>query len=855
MALPLFPPSDSQGPEESRLGGRTGSVIVQVALPLPLAEPLDYLVSPALRGDAEVGRRVLVPLEARKIAGVVVALQDAPPEETRPGLRFVLRVLDPEPVISAELLSAVQELAQRLLCPLGIALAAALPPSSRPSRRMTLTLTARGREALSRGAVRGPAEAFLERLARVPRSRGRGPMVGSREGQEALLRTLERDGLIVRGKRAAPGPLGPRPVRWIALAPGVGGEAEAARLVRAPKQAALLRHLAASGAVPMEILSKPFPGAPALVRALVARGYLREEERPAEDQSLPSLLERQGPERGEPPELTQAQAEALLPIGRAVQEGRFERFLLHGVTGSGKTEVYLRAIAEALALRRTALVLVPEITLTHQLLARLRERFGDALAVLHSGLRARERLTQWQRLRAGTTPIALGARSALFAPVENLGLIVIDEEHDAAYKNEEGFHYHARELAAARARRAGCPVVMGSATPALETRFAAERGEIYRLILPHRITGRPLPAVEIVDLQKERASLPRGRKLILSLPLRRALTETLAEGGQALLLLNRRGFSTRIFCFECGHAERCKHCDISLVYHAAAHELRCHYCGYAIAPPEACTGCGAPDTALLGIGTERLEEEVRAQFPKARTARLDRDTARRRGTTEAVLCDLRDGRVDVVVGTQMLAKGHDFPGVRLVGVVAADLALHLPDFRAAERTFQLLTQVAGRAGRGATPGRVVIQSFVPDHYAIRPVRTHDYEAFYAEEIAHRRALRYPPCGRLALAVVSGPDARPAEEGAARLAEAARGEIARGTSETSPHPAPAGEALEILGPAPAPLSRLRDRFRFQLVLRSASETLLLRGARAVLRASAKLPSTLRTTLDVDPMNML
>ena len=501
---------------------------------------------------------------------------------------------------------------------------------------------------------------------------------------------------------------------------------------------------------------------------------------------------------------------------------------------------------------RTSLVLVPEITLTHQLLARLRERFGDALAVLHSGLRARERLQQWQRLRAGASPIALGARSALFAPLANLGVVVIDEEHDAAYKNEEGFHYHARDLADARARRAGCPVVLGSATPALETRFAAERGEIRRLSLPHRITGQPLPAVEIVDLQKERASLPRGRKLILSQPLRRALAETLADGGQALLLLNRRGFSTRIFCFECGHAERCKHCDISLVYHAAEHELRCHYCGYGIAPPEACTACGAPDTALLGIGTERLEEEVRAQFPKARTARLDRDTARRRGTTEGVLRGLRDGGLDVVVGTQMLAKGHDFPGVRLVGVVAADLALHLPDFRAAERTFQLLTQVAGRAGRGETPGRVVIQSFVPDHYAIRPVRSHDYEAFYAEEIAQRRALRYPPWGRLALAVVSGPDAAPAEEGAERLAQAARLEPARGAGE-----APSGpdEALEVLGPAPAPLARLRDRYRFHLLLRSASEAALLRGARAVLRASAKLPSTLRATVDVDPMNML
>jgi primosomal protein N' (replication factor Y) len=773
----------------------------------------------------------------------VVTVREESEGELRPGLREILRVVDPEPVLSREFLSVLREEAENLLCPLGIALAAALPPGSAPVSRPTLALTALGREALLRGAVRGPAQVFLEHLSRAPRSAGRGKSVRSREGELAMVRALEKDGLVVRGRSEVRSPLAPRTVRWILPVPG---KEPGATLARAPKQAALLQHVSASGPLPYEELAGRFPGARPLVRALLARGLLLEEERQARPTTLRSVLE--GTEQEAiPPELTVTQAAALFPIAQAVRERRFERFLLHGVTGSGKTEVYLRALAEALSLHRTALVLVPEITLTHQLLARLRERFGDALSILHSGLRSRERLAQWQRLREGRSPIALGARSALFAPLTNLGLIVIDEEHDSAYKNEEGFHYHARDLAAARARAAGCPLILGSATPSLESRFAAERGLISRLSLPHRIAGRPLPAVEFVDLAKERASLPRGRKLVLSRPLRRAMAETLAEGGQTLLLLNRRGFSTRIFCFECGHAERCKHCDISLVYHAAEHELRCHYCGYSIAPPEACTACGAPDTALLGIGTERLEEEVRAHFPKARTARLDRDTARRRGVTEGVLRDLRDGRLDVVVGTQMLAKGHDFPGVRLVGVVAADLSLHLPDFRAAERTFQLLTQVAGRAGRGAMPGRVLIQSFVPDHYAIRPVREHDYESFYAEEIAHRAALGYPPCGRLALAIVSGPTPPSTEDGALRLAVAAR---ESGSVDTTP-----GDALEVLGPVPAPLSRLRDRYRFQILLRSASDTTLLRGARALLRESAKLPATLRTTLDVDPMNML
>src|SRR5262245_1307508 len=478
-----------------------------------------------------------------------------------------------------------------------------------------------------------------------------------------------------------------------------------------------------------------------------------------------------------PPALTSEQAKALEPILEAIRGREAQRFLLHGVTGSGKTEVYLRAVAASLALDRQALVLVPEISLTHQIVTRLRARFGDAVAVLHSGLSPAERLLQWRRLRDGSTPIAVGARSALFAPIEDLGVIAIDEEHDGAYKNEEGFRYHARDLAARRAARAGCPLVLGTATPALETRHAADRGALRRLVLPARIEGRPLPAVEIVDLEAERRWLPRGRKLVFSRPLAKALAETLAHGGQSILLLNRRGFSSRVFCFGCGHAERCDDCDVALVYHASEQSLRCHYCDHRRPPPQACAGCGATDAALLGLGTQRVEEEVRALLREARVARLDRDTAARRGTTERVLRELREGSLDVVVGTQMVAKGHDFPGVRLVGVVMADVGLHLPDFRAAERTFQLLTQVAGRAGRDALPGRVIVQTFAPRHYAIRPVRDHDYESFYTEELGHRASLGYPPFGHLASLVVSGPEEEGAREAAERLASAAKGAAA------------------------------------------------------------------------------
>ena len=743
--------------------------VARVALPLPVDRLFDYAIPADLAAEAEVGRRVRVPQGRRQLVGVIVELADAAQADVRT-LRPLGKILDATPALSPALLGILREEAEDVLCPLGLALAAALPPGSAPRTAEAFALTARGREALRAGAARDEVRRLLERLAKG--ARGRATLVRAGFAPE-LLQRLAADGLVEAGARETRrrGPRGPGGVET---------------------------------ALPDEASATP-------------------------------------------PTLVAEQAHACGEIAAAIRARAAQPFLLHGVTGSGKTEVYLRSVAEALALGRQALVLVPEITLTHQLVGRLRARFGDALAVLHSGLRPAERVAQWDRLRRGQTAIAVGARSALFAPLDDLGLIALDEEHDGAYKNEEGFRYHARRLALRRARAARCPLVLGSATPSLEARFAAERGEIRRLVLSHRIGGRPLPAVELVDLAKERAALPRGRKLILSRPLERAVADTLAEGGQALLFLNRRGFSTQITCFACGRVERCEHCDISLVFHADSERLRCHYCDYQVPPPARCPGCGSEESALLGVGTERLEEEVRSRFPGARIARLDRDVASRRGATEAVLRALRARALDVVVGTQMLAKGHDFPGVRVVGVVNADIGLHVPDFRAAERTFQLLTQVAGRAGRGGEPGRVIVQTFVPDHYALRPVVDHDDERFYRDEIAQRAALGYPPCGSLARVVVSGEDAAATAAGAEALARAAREAVAAGAAGSDP--------LEVLGPAPAPLARLRGRHRVQLLLKGRARPAVREVARAVARAAAALPRALQAQLDLDPVQML
>jgi len=807
--------------------------VARVALPVPVNALFDYAIPRALLSDVREGVRVRVRVKSRRETGVVIALADEPEREGLV-LSEIGAVLDAEPALPPALLAAITEEARAQLCPLGIAVHAALPPGASPRTERALAITPRGREALRSGAARGEAARVLALLER-PRSPG---WLARKSAAPALLASLERDDLVTRAL-IEHGAVAPAQVRRALLAANVELEAACAALARAPKQAALLREIAAAGApgAEVEALTARDAKRGALLRALVARGLVA-------IASSAAVLGEAGSERAEPHALTAEQTRAHDTIAAALSARRHESFLLHGVTGSGKTEVYLRLVADALALGRSALVLVPEITLTHQMVSRLRARFADRVAVLHSGLTGGERIAQWNQLRTGAVPIAVGARSALFAPLRNVGVIVVDEEHDGAYKSEEGFRFHARSLAARRARAEGCPLVLGSATPALETRHAAERGALVRLRMEERASGRPLPAVVLVDMVRERANLPRGARRTLSPTLARALRETLADGAQAILFLNRRGFSSQIACVDCQDVSRCKHCDISLTYHAAANLLRCHYCDYQLRPPAKCAACGSDRLSLLGTGTERIEEEVRAAFPEARIARLDRDTAARRGTVERVLAELRAGVKNVLIGTQMVAKGHDFPGVRLVGVLNADMGLHLPDFRAAERTFQLLTQVAGRAGRGSEPGRVVIQTYAPDHYAIRPVALHDYERFYRDEIGHRESLGYPPFGRLALVRVSAQDELAAREAATALANVARDATAH-----------FGSGVEVLGPAEAPIAKLRDRYRQQILLKHREAGAVWRVAERVNHAAEQLPSAIRTAVDVNPVDML
>ncbi len=542
---------------------------------------------------------------------------------------------------------------------------------------------------------------------------------------------------------------------------------------------------------------------------------------------------------------TAAQSEAIAALQAALFGETARPFLLHGVTGSGKTEVYLRAIAEAKRLGRGAVVLVPEIALTPQLVGRFRARFGDGVAVLHSGLSPRDRHDMWHALREGAVDVVIGARSALFAPVARLGLVVVDEEHDPSFKQEEGVRYHARDMALLRARRAGAVCVLGTATPSLESEHLVREGKLTRLTLPTRARDQALPRVTVVNLRRIGAG-PTGDKR-LSLPLHRAIEENLATGGQTILFLNRRGFSPALRCEACGTVASCPNCSVALTYHKASGSvLRCHTCDHEEPVRAACLACKSPEVVLEGLGTERLEETLRGAFPTARVARLDRDVAGGKDA-EKVLARVRAREVDILVGTQMVTKGHDLPEVTLVGVLNADAALSMPDFRASERAFQLLVQVAGRAGRGDTAGHVIVQTYDPTHPSIRFGVSHDTAGFVVAELAHRRELGYPPYSRMVLVRVDAVDAELALLWAGRL-----GQVASAANAGSPASA---ARVEVLGPAPAPLARLKNRHRFRLMLRSSDRAALRVATLAVVRAFGEVPREVRAQVDVDPVQML
>ncbi len=538
-----------------------------------------------------------------------------------------------------------------------------------------------------------------------------------------------------------------------------------------------------------------------------------------------------------PPTLMPEQEEAVRRINGPVSAGAFSVFLLHGVTGSGKTEVYLQSINRLAGTGRGAIVLVPEIALTPQLLSRFRQRFGNRVAVLHSGLTDRERADEHRRIRAGGADVLIGARSAVFAPFDKVGLIIVAEEHENSYKQDEGLRYHARDVAIVRAKLQNAVALLGSATPSLESFYNAKNGKYQYLRLANRVDRRPMPGVLVVDAK----GLPQNS--LYSPRLVEDIRARLEKGEQTLLLLNRRGFSSVLICRDCGAAVKCPNCSVSLTFHKSEGRLKCHYCGFLTRPPDQCPACRSIELKLIGSGTQKVEEELRTLFPDARIKRMDSDSVKGRDAYDRLLRQVDRREVDILLGTQMIAKGHDFPAVTLVGAVDADVGLNLPDFRSAEKTFQLITQAAGRAGRGDAAGEVVIQTMNANHYSIRHSTTHDYDGFYQEEILYRSQLGYPPIGRIIKIEIKSPD----ENQAAEAAKMARNRIRHLMQ---------GKETALLGPAPAPVSRVRGQYRFQLLLLSPKrETIRALAAEGRKAVEEKYGRRCRVIVDVDPVNLM
>jgi primosomal protein N' (replication factor Y) len=785
--------------------------LVSVALPVPFHAPFTYRM-PGGAPAPERGVRVLVPFGGRRMIGVVTGAAES---DGGREIKDVAQVLDESPLVLPPLLDLASWMAEHYLAPPGECYRMVLPPSgvwaSRAVVRLVKPGVGDGDDPVVRLLGAGPL-----RLSALEKRLGGDP--------QARVARLRRAGLVeVEQEIGTPGF---REVRVAVL-----GDAPFAPKGRA--QADVLERLrAAGGRASVADLVRDRPS---------LRGAI---DRLAEKRALTLVAEREVrepvglPDRASVPVWpTPDQEAALEPLRTAVAGGSFRPFLLHGVTGSGKTEVYFRAVEEALSRGRGAIVLVPEIGLTPMLVRAARARFGATVSVLHSELAAGERHDQWWRIREGEARVVVGARSAVFAPVPELGLVVVDEEHDGSYKQDESPRYHGRDVAVMRARLEGCPAVLGSATPSIESHANALRGKYERLLLPVRIGPQGLPRVEIVD---QRAVLKAGGDPILSPTLRNALAARLARREQSLVLLNRRGYATSLLCRECGQEAMCPNCSVSLTLHQGGRSALCHYCGHEAKTPAACPSCHGAYLRLSGFGTERVAEAVQAALPGARVERLDRDRARRRGVLAQTLAAFEKGEIDVLVGTQMIAKGHDFPRVTLVGVVDADVGLGMPDFRSAERTFQLLTQVAGRAGRGETAGEVVLQSHMPDHYALGHACAQDYDSFFERELEFRRTMGYPPVAALVNVIVRATDPSKGAAEAEALAGALR--------------AAAAGKYRVLGPAHAPLARLRNEHRFQV---------LLKGHRPAMRAAVQAALVKRygpqrwpgIAVDVDPLTVM
>ena len=813
----------------------------RVAFPLPEDLTFSYAIPARLQSFVQRGSRVLAPLGQGTREGVIVDLMDEPdlPDDSIE-IKNLTDCLDDTPTFSDELLTLTKWMSEYYLSSWGEALRCAAPAAVRTRQNRVVHLLATDEQiADMRQSRQTEILSILSEddglsIHQIARRMG----VGVSKLRQALS-ALQEKGLVELRSNIQP-KARPQTISVVSPAKPVSEiEAQIPELEsRAPKQAEMLRILVECNDETLtttELIKRADTSLSGL-QSLEGKGLIHIES----VQIVRNPLSLDPVASTQPLTMNPDQATALQAIQGAIDSDRRELFLLHGVTGSGKTEVYMQAMASVLDRGKRVIVLVPEISLTPQTVSRFVGRFGSRVAVLHSNLSDGERYDQWQQIKSGDADIVVGPRSAVFAPFPNLGLIVIDEEHETSYKQDTAHpFYHARDVAVKRSELVGCPLILGSATPSLESFYHAQQGEYTLLRLPSRVSNIEMPPVEIVDMREE---LKRGNRTIFSTVLRTAIEERLAKGEQVILFLNRRGFSTHVFCRTCGYVEQCNHCSISLTFHFHTKRMGCRHCGYERPTPQVCPECGSVYIRYFGLGTEQVEQEVVKAFPKARVQRMDADSTTRKNAHQQILDAFKADEIDILVGTQMIAKGLDFPNVTLVGVISADTALNLPDFRAGERAFNLLTQVAGRSGRSEAGGNVVVQTYMPEHYSIQAAEGHDYLRFYREEIGYREELLYPPLSHAATILL-------------------RGEVEAEVIQTANHlldqldafKADRFPSVEILGPVPAPLAKIRNKFRWHFLLRSED----VEELRQLIRCAVAETSLANIDLivDIDPISVL
>jgi len=832
-------------------------------------EQLTYVIPPALDGRVACGHRVLVPMRSRRMTGLVVELgEDLEAGSSTP--KAILELLESRPLFDRAHLQLIEFLASYYMAPIGEAYRSVIPAIARVESRR-LFKPGRTPDALAHATLTTLERSILDSVAKRPLSARQIRSLGNADEADSALARLAAEGLI----EASDATRGRHRTTALSIVRLSDPSASTKMRGRVQREIQALLSSANSGGIALTVLEDQLPGARSVLRTMVKRGLaeiitdpaagaldfsseanqLRSAETGIANGAQPPNQSVKGPEF----DLTWEQKAAIDEAAPAIRERRGQTFLLWGVTASGKTEIYLQLAAIALAAGRQVLVLVPEIALADQVVKAFTLRFGRLVGVAHSAQNVSERWINWMDALSGRSRIMIGPRSAVFAPLKDPGLIVVDEEHDTAYKQEEGIRYNARDLAVALGRFNDAPVILGSATPSAESYANARRGRYRMIRLANRAGTREFAEVEIIDLRdhqkKDERPSPNSSPasaadassagiVPLALPLIDALRANLETGGQSVVFLNRRGYHNFLQCHLCGNVIACPNCSVSLTFHLRDRTIRCHYCGANSAAPEQCPACNGYGLEGQGYGTERLADAIAELLPTARIERMDSDTSGRRGARAAIVDALKRGEIDILAGTQMITKGFDFPGVTLVGVVMADLALNLPDFRSAERTFQLLTQVAGRAGRGDKPGRVLIQTYAPHHYSIRAARDQDYARFMRRELELRREMMYPPYARLAMVRIEGEDAARVPEVAAKVASI----LAR---DAKP------DGLRVLGPAPAPIERIKRRYRWQVMVKSM-ELKELRDALATMRmAVARIAdrSAVRVMIDIDPINML